>query len=327
MRTKALGWICCLLPFGCADFVAAPEPVGPLIFVEPTAEGQQQVGSLTADGQRGAEVGARHALIVSPRWSPSGRTIAYVGFQDERVRDLWLVEVDAEGRPSEPRSVLRWDTAEEPPLLHWLPDESGLVWSEAKETVLALRHLDLATEQDTWHDQAPLWDLDVAGDGRVVGRLSAGDTNDAIAVYDASFELLVETEPGLGEAPRWSPDATEIAFVVRAEPGLAVLDPDAGTWERLTDADDTDPRWSPDGSRLSFVRDREQLVVRDRQSGAETVMLDTDAQPHEWSRDGQHLALRGSEATLWLLTTGNGSVLEIADLRASVPNLDWGPGS
>jgi Tol biopolymer transport system component len=103
-----------------------------------------------------------------------------------------------------------------------------------------------------------------------------------------------------------------------------VLDPDTGAWQRLTDAQDSDLRWSPDGTRLSIVRNREQLVVRDRQTGTEAIVLDAGAEAHEWSRDGQHLALRGSESTLWLLTAGDGSVLEVAVLRASVPNLDWG---
>ncbi|PRQ00499.1 hypothetical protein [Enhygromyxa salina] len=174
MKTQTLGWIFSVALFGCADFVSVPDAeLGPLIFVESTPDDDQRIASLTTDGQRGAELGGRHASIISPRWSPSGAMIAYLGLEDEQVRDLWLVDVD--------------------------------------------------------------------------------------------------------------------------------------------------------GTRLSFVRDREQLVVRDRQTGMETVVLDAGAQAHEWSRDGQHLALAGPEFALWLVTVGDGSVLSIADLRASVPNLDWGP--
>jgi Tol biopolymer transport system component len=326
MRTKSLAWTSSLLLVGCADFVSAPvEQIGPLIFVESTSDGGQQIGSLTTDGQRGAELGSRHARVISPRWSPNGGMIAYVGFKDDRIRDLWIVDVDEQGRPGEPRSVLRWDTAEQPPLLHWLPDESGLVWSEMTDTSVALRHLELESGEDTWHHQTGLWNIDVANDGRIVGRVMVDETDSALAVYDAAFEPLIETEIGLGEMPIWSPDASEVAFVLRDQPGIGVLDPDTGAWQRLTDAPDTDPRWSPDGTRLSIVRDHEQLVVRDRQTGAETVLLDADAKAHEWSRDGQHLALRGSESSLWLLGIGDASVLEVEDMHASVPNLDWGP--
>lgn len=169
----------------------------------------------------------------------------------------------------------------------------------------------------TWHHQVQLSEIDVASDGRIVGHVWDDETSVAIAIYDAAFEPLIETEPGLGEAPRWSPDASEIAFVLRDQPGIGVLDPDTGAWQRLTDAQDSDLRWSPDGTRMSFLRNREQLVVRDRQSGTEVIVLEASAQPHEWSRDGQHLALRGSESTLWLLSVGDGS--------GSVPDLDWGP--
>jgi dipeptidyl aminopeptidase/acylaminoacyl peptidase len=193
------------------------------------------------------------------------------------------------------------------------------------DTSVALRHLELGSGEDTWHHQAGLWNIDVANDGRIVGRVVVDETDSALAVYDAAFEPIIETEIGLGEMPIWSPDATEVAFVLRDQPGIGVLDPDTGAWQRLTDAPDTDPRWSPDGTRLSIVRDHEQLVVRDRQTGAETILLDADAKAHEWSRDGQHLALRGSESSLWLLGIGDASVLEVEDVHASVPNLDWGP--
>jgi dipeptidyl aminopeptidase/acylaminoacyl peptidase len=246
MRIQTLGWIWSLALLGCADFVSAPvEQIGPLIFVESTTDGGQQIGSLTTDGQRGAELGSRHARVVSPRWSPNGGMIAYVGFEDDRIRDLWIVDVDEQGRPGEPRSVLRWDTAEQPPLLHWLPDESGLVWSEMTDTSVALRHLELGSGEDTWHHQTGLWTIDVANDGRIVGRVMVDETDSALAVYDAAFEPLIESEIGLGEMPIWSPDASEVAFVLRDQPGIGVLDPDTGAWQRLTDAPDTDPRWSP----------------------------------------------------------------------------------
>lgn len=325
MRTPPLGWILSLALVGCSDIIPMPVvQVGPLIFVEPAPDGAQRIGSLTTDGQRGENVGEAHALIVSPRWSPSGAMIAYVGLENDRIRDLWIVEIDAEGQPGEPHSALHWDTTDEPPLLHWLPDESGLLWNETTDTSVALRQLDIESGADTWHYQVNLSDLDVASDGRLVGRVSA-EATDTIAVYDASFELLVETEMDLGEAPRWSPDASEVALVLRGEPGIGVLDPDIGTWERLTNAEDTHVRWSPDGLQLSFVREDEQLVVRDRRSGLETILLEADAQPHEWSRDGQLLALNGTPTTLWLLSTSDASVLEVEDVRVSVPNLDWGP--
>ncbi|KIG17266.1 hypothetical protein DB30_03449 [Enhygromyxa salina] len=317
----ALPWLLWSLAlFGCADVVPmSAEQVGPLIFVEPTG---QRIGSLTTNGQRGAGVGEAHAVIVSPRWSPSGSMIAYVGLEDDRVRDLWIVNIDAEGRPAEPRSALRWDTAEPPPLLHWLPDESGLLWSEMTDTSVAVRQLELASGADTWHFQINLSDLDVASDGRIVGRAST-ESSDSLAVHAASFERLFETEAGLGKAPRWSPDGSEVGFVLLGEPGIGVLDPDTGTWERLTNAEDTDLRWSPDGTYLSFVRQREQLVLRDRQRGTETIMLEAEAAAHEWSRDGRHLAMPGPDRTLWLLSRDDGSVREVVGLRASVPNLDW----
>jgi Tol biopolymer transport system component len=322
-KARSFGWLTVVLTLSCGgDDVAVPvEELGSLIFVESADDGQR-VASLTSDGQRAAELETHHMLIVSPRWSPGGTMIAYVGFETDRLRDLWIVDIE-DGRPSMPRSALRWDTAEAPPSLHWLPDESGLVWSEMTDVAPALRHLDLASGEDTWHTQIRLFDIDVAVDGRIVG-LELDEQSSTIAVYDAAHDLIVETEPNIGEAARWSPDATEVAFVLRSEPGIAILDPDTSVWERLTTADDRYVCWSSDGSRLSFVRGG-QLFVRERASGDETLLVDADAGAHAWSRSGDHIAMPGPDRTLWLLTTSDWTVHVVENLRASAPALHWGP--
>ncbi|HYC58563.1 MAG TPA: S9 family peptidase [Thermoanaerobaculia bacterium] len=106
-------------------------------------------------------------------------------------------------------------------------------------------------------------------------------------------------------SPRWSPDATRIAYVV-TKPDLERNSNDSDVW--LIDADgknerrltfgsgnDFRPRWSPDGSLIAFLSDRggrNAIYVLDPRGGeARLVSAEpTPVREFEWSPDGKQLA-------------------------------------
>jgi Tol biopolymer transport system component len=59
-------------------------------------------------------------------WSPDGKTVAYVEFDPLSGADIWVVTLDAEGRPSQPRPFLRTPFSELAPLIS--PDGRWLAY-------------------------------------------------------------------------------------------------------------------------------------------------------------------------------------------------------
>lgn len=322
MHKPALGLFALLTLLLAACGSDPEEPtIAPLLVVEPSPAGLQQIGSLHADGTRGATLAGEAALILAPRWSPSGTKIAYAAIEqsDSSEYAIWLVELDASDRPGPPRELLRWQ-AEVEPIVHWLPDDRGLVWADMTDEAAAVRELELESGDDRWHYATRLSQLDVDAQGRLVGLRSETDQATTIAVFEADHALFVESEPGLGRMPAWSPQGDAIAFELTAAPGVGLLALD-GTWTRLSEGSDHALAWAPDGRRISFVRE-DRLMVVDRTTGETSEVLD-HAAAHAWSHDGTYLAMPAPNA-LAIVTTSSWWRVELA-IDTFMPSLDWRP--
>lgn len=92
------------------------------------------------------------------------------------------------------------------------------------------------------------------------GRIAFTSTRDGNAeVYvmdaDGSDQTNLSNNPGVDQAPSYSPDGGEIAFESRRESNqdIYVMGSDGSNQERLTTAGGEQPAFSPDGSRIAFV--------------------------------------------------------------------------
>lgn len=306
----------------CGGDTVAPSPLGPLIVVEPTPAGAHQLGSLHADGTRGGALGREVEVIVSPRWSPSGSKIAYVAHapSESNERSIELVVLDADGQPGPPRELLRWSTNEPLPLLHWLPADRGLVWTEMGEEFSSLRELELASGELRRHTDVRVWDLDVDAAGRLVGLGMVDEVESAVMVFDADRSKLVESAPELGSSPRWSPRGDAIALVLAEPPGLGVLALD-GSSTRLTTGSEREFQWHPGANQLSFVRDGALWLV-EVESGELLEVLD-EGGAHVWSPDGTWLAMP-ADGQLTLLVSQTWS-RQLVDVDTFALGLDIQP--
>ena len=109
--------------------------------------------------------------------------------------------------------------------------------------------------------------------------------------------------------PRWSPDGSQLAFVVNRGDhsfiGVFTNDSSAVTWLAPAFARDRSPRWSPDGRRVAFVR-------LPGAGGAPDSLLPRRANPWEiWTGD----ATTGAAQRLWTSPE---------TLTGSVPTTDGG---
>ncbi len=187
----------------------------------------------------------------APRWSPDGRTVAFVSDREER-KELWLIPADfGEARR----------------LTHGSSDVSQPAWSPGGERLVYVTKTDRPASDDPTH--APKEGSDV----RVITQL--GYKMDGEGFWDGRYKHLFTVPTASGAAtqltdgpwndaqPTWSPDGARIAFVSRRTPDrewtnvsdLYTIPADGGDVTQLTKSAGpvAAPAWSPDGTRIAFV--------------------------------------------------------------------------
>ena len=278
------------------------------LWVVPAGGGE--VRQLTHDGD-----------AVQPRWSPSGRRIAFWGLKEGGgQRDIWTIPADAQGEPV--RVAVTSD-----PTMDWNP-----VWSPDG------RSLYFASERG---GSANLWRVAIdEASGRPRGEPEPVTTpsrrSDSISFSRDGRSLMFVSsdrrssiqrfgiDPATGhvtEPPRpafqgsrviytqdISPSGEWIAFTpLGGREDLFVVKSDGTGYRQITDdpARDRGPKWSPDGKRIAFYSDRsgryETYSIRPDGSGLEQLTKTTGPTRSEvtWSPDGKRIATNDGART-WI---------------------------
>lgn len=192
-----------------------------------------------------------YANDSAPRWSPDGRTVAFVSDREER-KELWLIPADF---------------GEAHRLTHGSSDVSQPAWSPDGESLIYVTKTDRPVDDDPTH--APKEGSDV----RVITQL--GYKMDGEGFWDGRYKHLFAVSVAGGAAtqltdgpwndaqPVWSPDGSRIAFISRRTPDrewtnvsdLYTIPVDGGDVTQLTKSAGpvAAPAWSPDGKQIAFV--------------------------------------------------------------------------
>ena len=232
--------------------------------------------------------GANHQLTQgpgsdrSPRWSPDGKTLAFLSTRQNGPQ-VWVL--DLTGGEARRVSNLSEGAGE----LYWLPDGKGfLVVSDVKwppQQEIDRRNGDYPTDARLWTELLwRHWDEFRAGRRQHVFRvdLAGGEPKDLTPV---DHDVPAIATGGDGDVAV-SPDGREIAVAMHGDSVVAdntnvdvyVMAPDGSGLHAITadnkGADNT-PRYSPDGQwvswlsmeRAGFEADRLRLLMRRRPAG------------------------------------------------------------
>ena len=320
-------------PFSVRDMVAmerlaSPQPSpdgGRVVFTRRVydAESNKNFTNLwivPIDGGEPRRLTSARASDTAPRWSPDGRTIAFIS---DRGGSSQVWTIDTAG--GEARQVT--DLPVDVDNVQWSPDGARLAFSA--EVYPDCPDLSCTAKRDKERSDNPVkarvfdrlmirhWDAWYEGKRNhiFVWPMKGGSPVDVMKGEDADSP----TKPfGGQEEFAWSPDGKSIAFTSKmakneawsTDNNIYLAAADGSGYRCLTcanEATDTQTAFSPDGrtiaylamTRPGFEADRQRVMVYDLASGrsrALTEPWDRSADSVAWSPDGKRLFVVAEES-------------------------------
>ncbi len=235
----------------------------------------------------------------SPKWSPDGDSLLFVGKTDAGS-DLYVLR-------GERRALSRLTRSDEDELYpDWAPDGIRIVFVRPTETGsrLCIRNRGGSVDELTdgaFHDSKPAW----SPDGKSIVFVSDREGNEDLWLLDLEYASITRLtdHPAVDTDPAWSPDGTRIVFASERDgvKQLYTTTPDGAEAERVLEAYARTPAWSPDGQWLVYsgsevVRSAYSplpssvCVTRIGEGAARILPIGAMGYDPDWSPDGEMLA-------------------------------------
>ena len=249
---------------------------------------------VSIDGQTLRQLTAAKASDTGPRWSPDGKTIAFISSRGGSSQ-IWTIDL-AGGE-----AVKKSDFPIDVDNIQWSPDGARFAFSA--EVYPDCDDMACTAKRDKGKEEDPVkarvytnlmfrhWDTWEDGKRSHIfvwpGRTGAGPV-DIMKGADADSP----TKPfGGGEEYAWSPDGKEIAFTAKMVANEAVSTDtdiylaavDGSGYKCITktnEAVDTTPVYSPDGKQIAWLAmarpgyesDKQAVVVYDKTAGTSRIL-------------------------------------------------------
>lgn len=226
--------------------------------------GRYELQVADADSQNAVTVTASPEPLISPAWSPDGRRLAYVSFEDKKP--VVYVQNLADGSR---RAVARFRGSNSAPA--WAPDGRRLAVTLSKDETSQIYLLDLLTGEATRFTRGGALDTEAvfSPDGQWLYFTS--DRGGSPQIYRASLATGAATrvtfDGGYNVSPTLSPDGRTLAFVHRRDGRfhVAVMDLNSRQMQVLTETVyDESPSFAANGRLLLYatlVNDRGVLAT------------------------------------------------------------------
>jgi TolB protein len=219
-----------------------------------------------ADGEGGNIALASPQPIISPAWSPDGRQLAYVSFEDQKAV-VWVQDVTS----GERRRVANFRGSNSAPAFS--PDGRTLAVALSREGLTQIFTMPVSggtptrLTQSSAIDTEPVYSADGKnlyfvsdrGGGPQIYRMGASGGNAERVTFSGNYNI----------SPSLSPDGKSLAYITRQGGAfkISLLELDSGSVRQLSDTtEDERPSFAPNG-RL--------IVYATRIRGADVLMTTT----------------------------------------------------
>lgn len=210
---------------------------------------------------------AHPPLLVSAtraNWSKQNNLIAFTGTSSHDENRIWIINSDGLGT----RAVESHDLSEQMFYPSWFPNGEEIAAMDAQAMVIKKVNLNTGVTVTITDPKRVLTGMpSVAPDGKWIafaGQENTGQKYDQTKnsiwlVDDTGVAHNVESNPGQGRAPTWSPDGKLLAFEstrgsTNGLYSIFLINRDGTGLIQVTDPvlNADHPVWSPDGRQLAF---------------------------------------------------------------------------
>ncbi len=227
-----------------------------LAFLSRTSHGKEMY-TVDFDGANVKKLTDEKSIILSPDWSPDGRSIVYTSYQDHNP-DLILLDT----RRNRRRPLLKLPGINS--AASWSPDGTkiSLVLSKDSNSEIYVLNRWRKLTRLTRHfniDTSPTWSpdgkkiaftSDRSGTGRPQIYIMDAESGDRTGVMRITFQSRYNDNPA------WSPDGDKIAFtsLVNGRFQIRIYYPETRETRDVTTGPGSkeEPTWSPDGRFLAY---------------------------------------------------------------------------
>lgn len=298
------------------------------------------------DGKQSIQLTYSNESESSPRWSPDGKSLAFLTArgEDDPPQQVWVL--DRQGGEAKPLTGLNGEVVD----FSWSPDGKKLALIVADEDLTKLKGAD----KDKTPPPIVIDRYYFKEDG--TGYMSSRRQH--LYVFDVATRKAEMITPGrFNESmPSWSPDGSRIAFYSNRgedpdrsnEFGLYTIEPRTGATPKLVtkfqgDTGDSSwmspPAWRPDGREIAFITAGDPKLIFYSvhnvavvaSAGGEarvlTKALDRNVTSPEWSADGRAIYFLLEDdlnQVLARVTVASGKVERILDGQRESLDYDLG---